>query len=80
MELKESVSWGVVRGSLGIVKGSGRERQEGHSFSVAAVKTVTLEVSGYVIASRQLQSILVHAPAEPTFPALGWFALGRERR
>lgn len=56
-------------------KGSGRDRQDGYSLSVAAVKVVTLEVSSNIISSWQFQSILVHTPTKATFSAPGWFAL-----
>lgn len=56
-------------------EGSGRAGREGYSLSIATVKVVTLEVSGDVICSRQLQSILVHTPAQAALSAPGWLAL-----
>lgn len=56
-------------------EGSGRAGREGYSLSIATVKVVTLEVSGDIICSRQLQSILVHTPAQAALSAPGWLAL-----
>lgn len=59
-------------------EGSGRAGREGCSLSIATVKVVTLEVSGDIICSWQLQSILVHTPTQATFSAPGWLALEGE--
>lgn len=60
------------------VGGDGAEGGDATSLHVAAVECVTLQVSAQVVSPRQLHAIFVHTPTQPTLPAPGGLALGRD--